>query len=257
MDTGGDLIMICTGHLYEACSALFADYPLAADDLGDDLHSMVLMLRQCQDVGFYILMHESNEGRSSFWLRPWRTGGSVSIEANGADAISDVVVSAVTCGIPIPRHGSLFGWRAGDTVIALVAVYAEYAPAFAQPSWAVMPLVGIPEAQWPPFTGEPFFGKWFWEHYRAGSIVFLGDLIAQTPDTVFWVLDTEAIFGWGSCAVARDIKSGEGYTLRRGCYVYYRALRMGKPVPRLGALLASAGRTDLASRFRSYLPSGS
>lgn len=246
--------MVCAGHLYEACCELFDDYPLAADDFSDAVRSMVLMLRQCDNVGFFILTHDSNEDRPLFLLRPWRTDDSVIIEENGSDAISDVVVSAVTRGIPIPRHGSLFGWRAGDIVTALVAVYADYTPAFPQPSWAVLPLAGIPEAQWPPFTDEPFFGKWFWEHYRTGCIAFLGGLISQIPDTVFWV-DTEAILGWGSCVVARDIKSGEGYTLRRGRYVYYRALRMGKSVPRLRTLLASDGRTDLASQFRLCAPS--
>ena len=112
-----------------------------------------------------------------------------------------------------------------------------------------MPLAYLPEAQWPPFTGEPFFGQWFWEYYQVRAVVSLGDLIAGVPDTVFWV-DTEATLGWDSCAVARDIKSSEAFTLRQGCYAYYRALRRGKPVPSLGTLLASDGKIDLAARFQ-------
>jgi hypothetical protein len=80
-------------------------------------------------------------------------------------------------------------------------------------------------------------------------MVSLGGLIAGTTDTVFWA-DTEAILGWDCCVVARGIASREGYTLPRGYYVYYEALRAGKPVPPLDVLLAHSGKTDLAPRFR-------
>ncbi len=64
-------------------------------------------------------------------------------------------------------------------------------------------------------------------------------------------MDTEAILGSGCCAVARDIKSPDGHTLRCGRYVYYQALQAAKPVPSLEVLLADTGKTDLAPRFRS------
>lgn len=98
-------------------------------------------------------------------------------------------------------------------------------------------------------TDECLFGDWFWEHYRAGNLVCLGGLIAETPDTVFWV-DTRAILGSGCCAVARDITSPDGYTLRRGRYVYHQALRADKPMPSLGELLADTEKIDLAPRFQ-------
>jgi hypothetical protein len=93
-----------------------------------------------------------------------------------------MTLNVVTCGVPMPRHGSLLGW-----------------------SW-------------------------------------LDDLIAGTPGTVCWI-NTKAVLGSDCCAVARDITSPEGHTLRRGRYVYYEALRK---------LLAAADRADLASRF--HLP---
>jgi hypothetical protein len=102
--------------------------------------------------------------------------------------------------------------------------------------------------QWPPFTNEHLFEGWSWEYYWAGSVVSLDGLIAGAPGSVFWV-DTEAILGWDCCAVARDIGSREGYTLRRGCYVYYEALQAAKPVPPLDELLSGSGTTDLAPRF--------
>ena len=112
-----------------------------------------------------------------------------------------------------------------------------------------MPLTDIPETQWPPFTERRFFGDWFWQWYRAGSITSLSNLIASTPETVFWV-DTKAILGSGSCAVAAEVSAPEGYRLRRGCYVYYRALRAGRPVPSLRALLSDDSRIDLSPGFR-------
>jgi hypothetical protein len=213
---------------------------------------MVLMLHSGDDVGFFVLSRDYSEGMPVYSLRPWHANGIVDIEADDGGAIRtvpDILVNAVTRGVPIPRHGSMFGWRCGNPVTALVAVYAKYTPSCPEPCWTVMPLVGIPEAQWPPFTGECLLGHWFWEHYRAGSIVSLGGLIAETPDTVFWA-DTEAILGWDCCAVAHDVSSREGFTLRRGRYVYYQALRAGKPVPSLSVLLSDICKTDLAPRFQ-------
>jgi hypothetical protein len=86
------------------------------------------------------------------------------------------------------------------------------------------------------------------EYYQAGTISSLDDLIGGTPGAVFWI-NTAAILGSDCCAVARDITSPDGHTLRRGRYVYYEALRAGKPVPPLRKLLATADRADLASRF--------
>jgi hypothetical protein len=196
-----------------------------------------------------VLTYDCGDGRPFYSVSPWNAGGAiVNIEADGG-AVPDGVVSAVSRGVPFPRHGSLFGWKCGDDVTALVAVYAKYTPAYPEPSWTVLPLAGTQDAQWPPFTGEQLLGDWFWKHYRAGSMVSLGRLIAGTSDTVFWA-GTEAILGWDCCVVARDIASREGYTLPRGCYVYYEALQAGKVVPPLDVLLAHFGKTDLAPRFR-------
>jgi hypothetical protein len=242
--------MIRTCSLYEACHDLFAEYPLAAgvDPHSWMIHSMVLMLRNRDDVRFFVLSQDCSAGKPRYSLYPWRAEGVVNIAADGGDAVPDMYANAVASGIPIPPDGSLFGWRFGDAVTALVAIYAEYAPEHPQPCWSVMQLMSIPEEQWPPFTGERFFGHWFWEHHRVGSIVSLGGLIAGTPDTVFWA-DTEAILGSGCCVVARDIRTPEGYTLRRGRYVYVEALWAGKSVPSLDKLLNDYDKTDLASRF--------
>ena len=243
--------MICTSSLYESCQALFADYPLAVDIAEQDgqvLPSMVLMLREGEDARFFTLSCREGEGRPGYSVRLWPTGDVAGIEADQRETISDVVVNAVTSGVPLPQDGSLFGWTHGGAVTALVAVYTQYTPTSPVPSWTTMPLAGVPEPQWPPFTDERLFGPWFWEHFRIGNITFLNDLIADTSAAVYWV-DTQAVLGSDCCVVARDITGPDGQVLRRGRYVYYQALRAGTPVPSLTALLADAGKTDLAPRF--------
>lgn len=242
--------------LYWACSEIFADYPLAVDDCDEDFRSVVLLLRDDDDADFYILSRDSNEDSPCFLLRPWRAEGTVRISVDSDTYFPDTVERVVKCGVPIPRNGSLFGWKAEDTVTAIIAVYADDSVGFPQPSWAVMPLADVPEAHWPRFIGERFLGQWFWEQYRSRNIISLDALVAAVADTVFWV-DTEEILGWDTCAVTRDVKSRTGYVLPQGRYVYHQALRMNKSVPSLRELLAGGGKIDLASRFQLRELSGS
>lgn len=251
---GGSLRMTRNSSLYDACQALFESYPLAvrAVDCSGTIRSMVLMLRDGEDAGFFVLSYNCGEGGPFYSLCPWRTRAIVDIEVDSGTAVPDVAVNAVTHGVPLPRHGSLFGWRSGNAVTALVAVYSKYTPECPEPCWVVMPLAGTPEAQWPPFTGEHLFGYWFWEHYRGRSIVSLSGLIAGTPDTVFWA-ETETVPDGDCCIVARDIWSPEEeLTLRRGRYVYYQVLQAGVTVPSLRTLLDATGKIDMAPRFRRF-----
>jgi hypothetical protein len=242
--------MVRISTLYEACHELFASYPLAVgpvEDGGRTTQSMLLMLLDGDDAQFYTLSR--GDGNAPYWFQAWPAGSIVTIDGDCGAAISDEVLNALTSGVPIPRNGSLFGWTHGDAITALLPIHSEYTPASPEPSWAVMPLVGIPEAQWPPFTGKRFFGAWFWDGSREGRIKLLADLIAKSPGTIYWV-DTKAILGSACCAVTRDVSSPEGYTLRGGRYVYYKALRAGQPVPRLTTLLADTNKIDLALLFR-------
>jgi hypothetical protein len=244
--------MIHAGSVAEACRELFARYPVAIipADPGETSRDLLLLLREDDDTALFVLSHERREDRPPYSLRRWRTTESVDI-AGDEDAATapDTVMTVLNCGIPIPRDRSLFGWRQHDRVTALVPVYTTFTPRYPEPFWAVMPRVGTPAAQWPPFIGEQLFGSWFWEHYRAGDLVSVDSLIAGVPGAIFWT-DTKAILGSDSCAVAHDIKSPDGFTLERGRYVYYRALQAGKPVPSMTMLLADASKTDLAPRFR-------
>ncbi|HTT53409.1 MAG TPA: hypothetical protein VMH35_18605 [Streptosporangiaceae bacterium] len=242
--------MIRTDCLYETCRQLFADYPLAAEDIGGSglIRSMALMLPEGDKVSFFMLVAWQAERRAFFSLFPWHADGGVDIKPDG-EAVPQAMVAALTSGIPIPRDGSMFGWAREGIITALIGVQARYTPASPLPSWTVLPLASIPAAQWPPFTGDHLLGPWFWEHYRAGTIVLLNDLIAGTAGLVFWV-DTKRLLGSGCCVVAGGIESADGYTLPRGCYVYYEALRTGRTVPSPDLLLANLGKTDLGPHFQ-------
>jgi hypothetical protein len=214
---------------------------------------MILMLENGGIAQFHVLSHSQGEGKSIYSLFPWPAGwfSDVEEEIHAGRPLHEVR-RVLDRGVPIPLHGSLFGWRQDDSITAMIAIYANYSPPHTEPSWTVMPRTDIPEAQWPPFTSRRLFGRWFWQWYRDGSIISLSDLIAHSPDTVFWV-NTMAALGSGSCAVAAEVRDPQGYGLPRGRYVYSRALRAGKPVPSLEALLASDSRVDLSPGFQQSI----
>lgn len=242
---------------YDRCAELFAAYPLAVQcaDWAGALHSIVLVVRDGDDADFFTLARDASEGKPFYSLVPWRPDGPrVYIEADGS-VVSGTAATALSQGIPLPRHGSLFGWLAGNRVTALVAVYTKYSPGYPEPSWAVMPRADIPARAWPPFTDEQLFGSWFWEHYRKGTLVSLAALIAVNPGTAFWV-DSKAALGWDCCVVSSDIPSDGEYVLPRGCYLYSEALRQGVDVPPPDTLLAGTGKTDLAPRLRPLADTG-
>jgi hypothetical protein len=238
--------MTSASSLYEACAERFATYPLAVE-AADDAWSMVLLHRDDGDASFFILAAEPHAVRPSYSIRRWRSSDGARIDPG--TAIPEVFADAILRGVPVPRHGSLMGWRDNEgAVAALIVFYAEYTPWSPVPSWATMPRAGTPETRWPPFADEPLLGLWLWKHYRAGRLVSLDGLIAAHPGMVFWA-DTAAVLGSNCCVVAHDIGGPSGLTLKRGRYVYYQALRAGKPVPSLKSLLAGAN-TDLAPRLR-------
>jgi hypothetical protein len=237
---------------YDRCAELFATYPLAIQcvDWAGVVHLMVLMVANGDGADYFMLVRDRDEGETFYSIGPWRPDSPLmDIVADGGD-VPRAMATALNDGVPLPCDGSLFGWLAGNAVRALIAIYGEYTPESPEPSWAVMPRADVPAQSWPPFTGERLFGSWFWEHYRAGTIVPLADLVAASTASVFWV-STEATLGWDCCVISRDIKSDAGYVLPRGCYLYHEALRRGVDVPPPEKLLAGPDKTDLAPRLRS------
>ena len=247
--------MTCAEALYETCEALFDEYPLAVRADGGDETSRSMVLLLWEDVAFFILWLDCDEGEINFSIGPWPAGDDARISAHRSQGMSDTLTRAICSGVPIPRDGSLFGWAPGDVVIAMIVVYAEYVPDSPEPSWTIMPLAGTTESQWPPFVGEHLFGHWFWEHFQNGDIISLGALIARNPDTVFWV-DATAPLGSACCVVAADIGDSSGRLLRRGRYVYFQVLQADTTMPSLEALLADPGKADLAPRFEWFYRTG-
>jgi hypothetical protein len=246
--------MIRTASVYQRCQELFTNYPLAVRNVTDfgSIRTMVLMRRNGDEADFFVLSQGRGDEAPLYSMRPWPSGDIVDIDADGAAPVSRMFADALAAGLPLPRHGSMCGWKGDGVVTALIVIYTDYAPHRPLPRWTVMPLVGLPEREWPPFTGQRFFGPWFWEAYRAESIVALDEIIAEAPGSVFWV-NTQSILGSDCCAVARKIEGPNGPTLPRGRYVYSEVLRSRGPVPSLAVLLADVNKIDMAARFRRSL----
>jgi hypothetical protein len=243
--------MIHTASLYQTCEELFTNYPLAIRDVTDfsSIRSMVLMCRNGGEAGFFVLSQGRRDEAPLYSMCPWPSGAIVDINADGGALVPRMFEDALTAGVPLPRHGSMCGWKGDGVITALIVIYTDYAPDRPLPRWTVMPLVGLPEREWSAFTGQRFFGPWFWEAYRAESIVGLDEIIAEAPGSVFWV-NTQSILGSDCCVVAREITVPDGATLPRGQYVYSEVLRSQRPVPSLAALLADVNKIDMAARFR-------
>jgi hypothetical protein len=239
-----------TSSLYEASEELFTNYPLAPEKANDGgtLQSMVLLLPDGEEASYFVLSQYRGDGRSWYRIRPWPDGAALTIDADADAIVPRMFARAVNQGTPLPRDGSLFGCIHDGAVNALVAVYTEHSPELLEPCWSVMPCAEAPGTQWPSFISEPFIGNWFWELMESGKIVSIEKLVAETPETVFW-LDTEAALGSYCCVVTQDIKSPEGYILPRGRYLFHEVLQAGIQIPSADELLSSFNMADLAPRF--------
>ena len=230
--------MTTTTSLYGTCERLFADYPLAVSpiDPGENVSSMVLMLNR-GGPEFFSLTRWPGNAAGDFILDRWC-----------GDEVPDREVPGILAGaVPLPRDGSMFGWLDRGEVTATMVIYTEHSPEHPVPGWAVSPLEGRPEKEWPPFTGLTLARSRFWDHYRAGQVVNLAPLVAETPGSVFWVQAPAPLHA--CCAVARDVTAPQGWVLPQGVYVYFEALRAGVPVPSLADLLAGQ-KMDLAPQFQ-------
>jgi hypothetical protein len=243
--------MNCIDSPYWAYRELFVRYPQAvrAVNRSGTALSMVVMLQEGDQAGFFVLSQDSSHDEPSYLFWSWPASDIVDIRIEDSHSVPDVVKDVAGHGVPIPRDGSLFGWVIGGAVTALIAIYVESAPDLAEPAWAVMPLASTPEAQWPPFTGERLFRHWSWKECRTGRLISLDRVIAINPGTAWWV-NTKESLGSNCCAIAHDVTTPQGNVLRRGCYVYYQVLQEDQPIPALKALLSDPDKIDLAPRFR-------
>jgi hypothetical protein len=224
--------------LHDRCAGLFVRYPEAVD-----FSRSIVIATKARGGEFFVLTRlESGD----FFIWRWPDGEEATV-APATESIPSGLADALACGVPLPRNGSLLGWRHGGVITAMITVCTRLESG--TPSWSVMPLAGSPQDRWPPFSRERLLGAWFWDHYRAGRVVDLAPVVAGTYGTVFWV-PAEVAPGSGYCIVAaRDVRSRDGWTLPAGRYVYWRPLREGRAVPSLEVMLADPGRADLAPRF--------
>jgi hypothetical protein len=147
----------------DACNRLFSGYPLAVEHAGAAF--MVLIVPAGDVPRFYTLVRLRD---GSCRLRLWRSRDGIMISP-GTAALPAGYEDVLGSGVPLPRHGSMFGWVAGGEVTALICVNTRDAnDALEFPVFAVAPRAGTPESQWPPCY--PLFGAWFWAGQRGGRI---------------------------------------------------------------------------------------
>ena len=85
----------------------------APDNPGASDHSMVLMVRDGHDTDFFVLSRGSREGQYFYSLRaPWLREKPQQSQIYGSGRVPCMTLNVVTCGVPMPLHGSLLGWGA-------------------------------------------------------------------------------------------------------------------------------------------------
>lgn len=239
--------LTATASPYEACTALFNDYPQAVRDdalalfvPGDQPYAC--LVEDCRDAGY-------------FSIYPWAGSIPVVIEP-GAAGIPAEFSRALTSGVPVPRDGSVYGWADKREITTLVVFYIR---GDMLPSFCVMPLAGLPRgrrarfAAW--FGAEPQFGYSFWTDLAAGRVIRMGPVIAATRDTVFWsARDVPGGDGAGIIAVRDPVPAGGRLVLPPGVYADVDALDAGVPLPSLEEALADPDKVDLWPRFPRAVP---
>ena len=236
---------------FAACRRLFLRYPLAVRrHYAEHRYGSMVLLHQ--DVGrprFHVLIMERDE---LFVLRHWdrRDGHRVEI---GPDApVPAAVGRLIEASVPVPRDGALLGWVAGRQVQAVVAAYGRlpepWDDAVAVPGILVMPRSGSRPAGWPSLTASPLGDGRLWDGVARGQLIDLGPLVTRQARRVYWVPGPGDRSGrpTGSCVVATERISGDGYWLPAGVYADHWTLRGGSPVLLARELLARPGVTDLA-----------
>ena len=111
--------MVPASRAYLACRDLFNEYPLAVSAVNHvpTMHTMVLMLRDGDDVRFFVLMRIRGKDITHYTLSPWRAEGAMEMAADGGE-VPEPTANAVEQGIPLPRDGLLFGWAREEMVTA-------------------------------------------------------------------------------------------------------------------------------------------
>lgn len=240
--------MAAQPSLYEECMALFSpdhwQYQLTVETANrrGTVRYITYMVQDSAEFQFFTLSHHYDMKESYFWLS--RKGKEVArLEEGGIADRPDLFWRVLDVGMALPRHGSLFGWRASDgTVTALFQISTHYTPRHPEPSWGTYLSTDAAADMLPPFTpGQSLVEVRFWKRFQAGEIVNLKALIGQTVDQIFWTQD-------GVIAVRVDLSSGS-FTLPSGCYLDRLAQRKQSEGVSLGEILTRSDKVDLGSKF--------
>jgi hypothetical protein len=240
------------GTLYEEFSALFDTYPLAVEPVTAD-GTQDRMVLGSPGRAFHILQRVlSGIPRPFITLSPWKNARDsvIADSAGGVESLGGGIpgdaARLVASAVPIPRDGSLFGWRDGGGITAIFPFYADE-DWDNLPAWSGMPRADLPEPQWPPFTRQDFAGSGFWDHYRAGWVADLAPVVGRTSGSVFWAA-TNASLDSGCAVVTRRI-SGHGWRMEPGTYAYWKVLQDPAGQARIERAIRQASRTDLGPQF--------
>ena len=207
---------------------LFAKYPLAVRDQAF-VSTMALVL---PGPAFGVITRWNDIGGG----RPYTLSGDAGM----------TLEQAVQEGVPLPRHGSLFGCLHNGEVNALVVFYTATTEERPVPTWTVMPKAGTPPSYWPPFLDRQLFGGWFWDYLALGRVVNLGPVVSTVPGAVWWSEVTREEFGSDVCVVAEEVTS-DGWVLPDGVYAYWGLLMAGAKLPPADALMSNAVELSMRS----------
>jgi hypothetical protein len=211
---------------------------------------MVLANRDAGEARFFVLIMEWDD---LFVLRHWDRRDGPRVEIGPHQAASAEVRRVVEASVPVPRDGALLGWLTGHRVQAVLAAYGRlpepWDDASAVPGVLVMPLVGSPTAEWPPFAARPLDDGALWTHVTRGGLVDIGPLVTRLPGCVFLVSGGDGAAGprlTGARVVVIERLSTDDCWLPAGVYADQRTLRTGTPTMTASQLLALPGVVDLA-----------
>lgn len=207
----------------------------------------------------YLTLTRAGVEQPSFVLADWTGDRVVTIRSDGAtinsgldDLEVDRFLDWALNGIPVPRHGTVFGEVRGlleKRVVALLTFRS--ARAVQQPGVEMEVLIdaelsgasagNLPISYW--WTQVP---SNFWTAWRIGIIVDLAEHFRQRRETV-WRMNVSRI-ATPVFAVAEDITVA-GITLPQGRFAAATALRRQRTIPSLAHLLAYTRKTDQFNAF--------
>ena len=240
---------------FAACRQLFRYHPLAVNQPPAGAGGLATMVVRDRTAGFFVLTRPEE---NRFILRSWHERDGVEEEIRRGRPVPDLARQVIATCLPVPRHGSLFGWIACRQVTALLAVRSAppsshgsspgdaSAPArLAGPEVRVLPLEGTTKQwHWPPFTVSPLDDWRLWEYIEWREIVDVMPLLGARPGRAFWVPAPDGR-PTGHVVLTENVRT-DAFWLPEGVYCDHWTLREGIEAPPADSLIASPRAVDLS-----------